>query len=112
MDVSDLLIAIMTLAQFINENLDSILTEWEAFALTLQPAAETTTPLPLRNHAKEILRAMARDLEHAQTARQQADKSKGWAQAPEGKETAAAAHGALRHVVGFDLRQLGAEARG
>ena len=27
----------MTLAKFINENIDSILTEWEAFALTLRP---------------------------------------------------------------------------
>src|SRR4029079_7013517 len=101
----------MTLAGFINENLDSILTEWEAFALTLQPAAETATALALRNHAKEILQAMARDLERAQTDRQQADKSKGWAPNLEGKETAAAAHGALRHVVGFDLRQLAAEYR-
>jgi len=101
----------MTLAGFINENLDSILTEWEAFALTLQPAAETATALALRNHAKEILQAMARDLEHAQTDRQQADKSKGWAPNLEGKETAAATHGALRHVVGFDLRQLAAEYR-
>ena len=29
----------------------------------------------------------------------------------DGKETAAATHGALRHLVGFDLRQLAAEYR-
>ena len=101
----------MTLAKFINENVDSILTEWEAFALTLQPAAETMTALALRNHAKEILLAIARDLDAAQTDAQQTDKSKGWAPVLEGKETAAATHGALRHLVGFDLRQLTAEYR-
>ncbi len=53
----------MTLSEFINGNLDRILAEWEAFALTLQPAAETMTALALRNHAKEILQAMARDIE-------------------------------------------------
>jgi signal transduction histidine kinase len=101
----------MTIARFINENIDSILTEWEVFALTLQPAAETMTALALRNHAKEILLAMARDIEAAQTDAQQSDKSKGWAPVLEGTETAAATHGALRHLVGFDLRQLAAEYR-
>ena len=50
-------------------------------------------------------------LEAAQTDAQQTDKSKGWAPVLEGKETAAATHGALRHLVGFDLRQLAAEYR-
>jgi signal transduction histidine kinase len=101
----------MTLARFIHSNVDAILTEWEAFALTLQPAAETMTALALRNHAKEILLAMARDIEAEQTDMQQEDKSKGWAPVLKGKETAAATHGALRHLVGFDLRQLTAEYR-
>jgi signal transduction histidine kinase len=77
----------------------------------LEPAAETMTALALRNHAKEILKAMARDIEAAQTDHQQMDKSKGWAPVLEGKETSAATHGALRHLVGFDLRQLAAEYR-
>jgi hypothetical protein len=77
----------------------------------MHPAAETMTALALRNHAKEILLSMARDLEAAQTDAQQTDKSKGWAPVLEGKETAAGTHGALRHLVGFDLRQLAAEYR-
>jgi len=101
----------VTLAKFIHEHIDAILAEWESFALTLHPAAETMTALALRNHAKEILLAMARDLDAAQTDAQQTDKSKGWAPVLEGKETAAATHGALRHLVGFDLRQLAAEYR-
>jgi len=101
----------VTLAKFIHEHIDAILAEWESFALTLHPAAETMTALALRNHAKEILLAMARDLDAAQTDAQQTDKSKGWAPVLEGKETAAATHGALRHLAGFDLRQLAAEYR-
>ena len=104
-------ISAMTLARFIDGHIDAILAEWELFAQTLQPAAETMTALALRNHAKEILQAMARDLEAAQTDAQQTDKSKGWAPVLDGKETAAATHGALRHLVGFDLRQLAAEYR-
>jgi len=101
----------MTLAKFIIENVESIVAEWEAFALTLTPAAETMTALALRDHAKEILLAMARDLGAAQTDAQQSDKSKGWAPIREGKDTAAAIHGELRQLVGFDLRQLAAEYR-
>lgn len=101
----------MTLARFIHEHIDSILKEWEAFALTLRPAAETMTALALRNHARAILLAIARDLEVAQTDAQQSDKSKGWAPVGVGAETAAATHGALRQQVGFDLRQHSAEYR-
>jgi signal transduction histidine kinase len=101
----------MTLARFINENLDLILAEWEAFALTLQPAAETATALALHKHAREILQAMARDMENTQTGLQQSDKSKGWGPVLDGKETAAATHGALLHLAGYDLRQLTAEYR-
>ena len=52
----------LTLADFIRENIPQILAEWEAFAVTLQPAAGTMTALALRDHAKEILLAMARDI--------------------------------------------------
>ena len=101
----------LTLATFIYRNIDSILADWEAFALTMQPASDTMTALALRNHAKEILLAIARDIEAVQTDEQQADKSKGWAPEPGGVETAAATHGTLRHLEGFDLRQLAAEYR-
>ena len=101
----------MALAEFIRENIDPILIEWEAFALTLKPAAETLTALSLRNHAKEILLAIARDMDAAQTDTQQTDKSKGLAPVLLGVATAAAAHGAIRQQAGFDLRQHAAEYR-
>jgi signal transduction histidine kinase len=101
----------MTLSSFIKENMEAIVQEWLAFATTMEPAASTMSVLALRDHAKPILLAIAKDLESSQTALAQADKSKGWAPSLSTRETAAATHGALRHVAGFDLNQLGAEYR-
>lgn len=101
----------MTLSDFIKDNMEAIVQEWLAFAMTMEPAATTMSALALRDHAKPILLAIAKDLESSQTARAQADKAKGWAPLLSTRETAAATHGALRHVAGFDLNQLGAEYR-
>ncbi len=100
----------MSLSCFITENMERIVTEWQAFATTMEPAASTMSALALRDHAKPILLAIAKDLESSQTAVAQSDKSKGLAPLS-ARETAAATHGALRHVSGFDLNQLGAEYR-
>jgi signal transduction histidine kinase len=99
------------LSKFIIENMEAILTEWEAFAKTILPAAETMDSLALRDHAKQILEAVAIDIETSQTAREQSDKSKDLAPVLAGEETAATTHGALRHLAGFDLKQLGSEYR-
>ena len=102
----------MTLSKFIRENMEAIVEEWQEFAMTMEPAASTMSMLALRDHAKPILLAIAKDLESSQTALAQEDKSKGLAPAPNSvRETAAATHGALRQVSGFDLNQLGAEYR-
>jgi signal transduction histidine kinase len=101
----------MSLSIFIRENMEAIVQEWLAFAVTMEPAATTMSDLALRDHAKPILLAIAKDLESSQTARAQADKSKGLAPTQATRETAAATHGALRQVAGFDLNQLGAEYR-
>jgi signal transduction histidine kinase len=99
------------LAKFITENMEAILAEWESFARTILPAAETMDSLALRDHAKQILQAVAKDIETAQTDREQSDKSKDLAPVLAGKETAATTHGAMRHLAGFDLKQLGSEYR-
>lgn len=91
--------------------MEKILAEWESFAKTIHPAAETMGSLTLRDHAKLILEAAAKDIETDQTDREQSDKSKGLAPDLAGKETAAATHGALRQIAGFDLEQLGSEYR-
>jgi signal transduction histidine kinase len=94
---------------FIIDNLEEILSEWEAFAATLSPAADTMTVAALRDHAKQMLETIARDIQTSQTSGEQDRKSKGLAlQDP---NSAASAHGALRQQVGFDLNQLVAEFR-
>jgi hypothetical protein len=66
----------MRLADFILENVEPILVEWEAFARSVWPGAERD-PVELRDHAKDILRATAWDMKSAQTTAQQSEKSKG-----------------------------------
>jgi signal transduction histidine kinase len=102
----------MRLAEFILRDMEAILREWEAFAATQLPAAAGMTPLALRDHAKQILTAVAIDLSTPQTKQAQAEKSKG--KAPEAmgdEETAAETHAVLRAQSGFDINQLVAEYR-
>jgi signal transduction histidine kinase len=101
----------MRLAQFIGDNLERILAEWEAFAASLNAAGQPMTSLALRDHARQILLAIAEDIESNQTAVEQAYKSKGFVPIAEATKTAAMTHGALRYLSGFDLRQLAAEFR-
>jgi signal transduction histidine kinase len=97
-------------ASFIVDHMEEILTEWEAFAETMTPAADTMDTAALRDHAKQMLEAIARDIQTDQSREEQDLKSKGLG--PDaGANTAAAAHGALRQQVGFDLGQLVAEFR-
>ena len=101
----------MRLAQFITENLEQILVEWEAFASSLLAPGQTMTSLALRDHARQILQAVAEDIETNQTDLEQAYKSQGFVPIAKATRTAAMTHGALRHLAGFDLRQLAAEFR-
>jgi MSHA biogenesis protein MshM len=52
----------MRLSQFIKDNIEPILVEWEAFARTMIPPAETMSVVELRDHAQEILLAIAEEL--------------------------------------------------
>ncbi|MGY2173120.1 sensor histidine kinase [Pseudomonas gingeri] len=102
----------MRLSDFIVQHVDAIVDDWEQFAKTLTPAADSMGRVALRDHAKSILLAAARDMETAQSASQQADKAKG--EGPENSpslDIAAASHGELRHNVGFDLVQMTSEFR-
>jgi signal transduction histidine kinase len=100
----------MKLSKFIIGNMEAILIEWESFAETIVPAARSMDSKGLRDHAKPILEAIAKDIETDQTDQEQSDKSKDLAPAPI-RETAATIHGELRHLAGFDLQQLGSEYR-
>jgi len=102
----------MRLSDFILRDMEVILRQWEAFAATRLPAAARMTPLALRDHAQEILAAVAKDLSAQQTSEAQAEKSMG--RAPtliDAPETAAQTHAVLRARSGFDINQLAAEYR-
>lgn len=102
----------MRLADFILSRMDAILLEWEAFARTQLPAAADMKPLALRDHAQQILVAVAKDLSQAQTRKEQVEKSTGRAPKLVGApETAAQMHALLRARGGFDINQMVAEYR-
>jgi signal transduction histidine kinase len=102
----------MRLADFIVRDMEAILAEWEAFAASLLPAAASLTPLALRDHAQDILEAVAKDLATPQTREAQSEKSKGRAPKVAGApETAAQTHAVLRARGGFDINQLVSEYR-
>ncbi len=104
----------MKLYDFIGEHMGAILAEWEAFAQTLDPAAGNMTGLALRDHAQQILQAIALDIKTRQYPEQQFDKSQGLADdagASGAAQSAASVHGALRHASNFSLLQLSAEFR-
>lgn len=100
----------MRLSRFIKENIEPILAEWETFARTMIPPAETMSIAELRNHSHEILLGIAEEMESAQTESEREAKSKGLAE-PRVSASFASVHGSLRQRVGFDLSQLSAEYR-
>lgn len=70
------------------------------------------TRLALRDHAQQILEAVAADLRTPQTPREQSEKSKGHAPVIAGApETAAQTHAVLRAGSGFHINHLVAEYR-
>ena len=102
----------MRLSEFIVQNVDCIVDEWERFAETITPASHSMDSEALRDHAKVILLAAARDMNTAQTAAEQQAKAEG--DGPEKNpslDAAASSHGELRHTVGFDLVQMTSEFR-
>src|SRR5687768_11417395 len=102
----------MRLADFILSEMEAILAAWEAFAAAQLPAARHMKPLALRDHAREILHAVSKDLSTLQSRETQIAKSLGLTPILSGApETAAQTHGVLRAQSGFDINQLAAEYR-
>ena len=98
----------MTLHDFIQNNLDAIGDEWEAFARTLLPASRSMSHLALRNHCHGILLTIVADMQTSQTDAARSAKSR---QMTAAAGTIAAAHGALRQAAGFDAAQVVSEFR-
>ncbi len=99
----------MKLSEFITKRLDDVIAEWESFAKTLLPAAENMSQNELRDHSRQILMAVAEDIETDQTPAEEQHKSQGLAAVI--ANSAASTHGTLRQVRGFSLLQLTAEFR-
>lgn len=99
----------MRLSIFILDNLEVILNEWEDFAESLAPL-EDAGRVELRDHAMEIVKVIAKDLETPQAAHQSIAKSKGKAPLT-GVDTAAEIHAAARMTSGLNSDQVMAEFR-
>lgn len=101
----------MKLSRFIISNLAEIVGEWTIFAASLEPIGELGSASELRDHATEMLKAIALDLETGESAAQKKTKSTGQVSKISGADSAASAHGATRQVSGFTMPQLTAEFR-
>jgi len=100
------------MANFILRDMESILAKWEEFAATCLPAAAFMNSLELRDHARQILEAVAADLVTPQSSEAQAAKSMGLAPVPfPARETAAQTHAVLRAKSGYNIVQLVSEYR-
>jgi len=99
----------ITLSDFILENMEAILLEWENFAASI-PAASGMDTKALRNDAEKILRAIALDLSQTQSDEQQETKSRGHAPRPP-RASAANEHGNVRQIEGFGLNEMVSEFR-
>ena len=99
----------MRLSQFIRENMEVILQEWQDFATTLHPL-QSSSKVQLRDHAHEMLKVICLDLDTFQAEHDSVEKSHG--NAPEvAGDTAAEAHAADRLESGFSIEELMSEYR-
>jgi hypothetical protein len=92
--------------------MEQLLSEWESFAQDLLPLGKTLNPAALRDDAEKLLRAIALDMETAQSRAQQTLKSKGRGRlADRSLELSSHTHAHDRYAIGFDVNQLVAEYR-
>jgi diguanylate cyclase (GGDEF)-like protein/PAS domain S-box-containing protein len=100
------------LADFIRAEIEPILQSWEEFAETIFSAGDMNTS-ELRDHAREMLLAMADDLDGDQSESEQAAKSKG--RGPHAGEAGAKSwaevHGGDRQSSGFSVMEAVSEFR-
>lgn len=98
------------LSSFITVNMEAILQSWEDFARTIEPPALTMDDTELRDHARQMLTAVALDLDTPQTALERTEKSQGRAP-PYEHDTAAETHAEARLAAGYSVEQLVSEYR-
>ena len=103
----------MRLSTYLRRNAEDILTAWDEFAATVVHDGNHAGPeATLRDHAGEILAAIADDLERPPTAAEQdTQKSRGEGSSPEDLEAAAETHADTRMVSGFAIDAMITEYR-
>lgn len=101
----------MKLSSFIRSHIEAILSEWDAFARAHEPGEGGMSVTALRDHAREMLEDIAREMDTPQSAQARRRKSEGQDSPSPDKGSAAALHGRQRHLHDFSLSQLSAEFR-
>lgn len=99
-------------AAFLRDNAEEILRTWDDFASTVQHEGIELDLKGLRDHAAQILDAIADDMDQPQTATQQIAKSRGEVSALAGSgDTAAQTHADTRIDAGFSIGAMITEYR-
>jgi signal transduction histidine kinase len=99
------------LSQFIVDNTETLLSEWEDFARTILPAAGAMGVEQLRDGARDLLRSITAEMETPETADEQKAKSRGKRIGPQADTEPGRNHRADRFAQGFDLEQVASEYR-
>ena len=100
----------LRLGDFIIEQMESILVQWEIFAKTIKPQGVKMDKADLRDHAAFMLQTIALNLTTKQSNRERAEKSLNLAPI-DPDATPAKAHAADRLLFGFTIDQLFSEYR-
>lgn len=101
----------MRLRHFIRTETEAILQDWQVVAQTLNQANDMDKA-ELRDHAHEMLMAIAEDIEQPQTDQEQKDKSLGLNSfIYRNKDKAAVLHATDRETSGFEIKEIVAEFR-
>jgi diguanylate cyclase (GGDEF)-like protein/PAS domain S-box-containing protein len=101
----------MNLSNFILDNIEDILQEWEQFARTIFPIGQQENIKKLRDHARNILLVISNELTQFQSKSDQTAKSRGLQMKYDDTDTAAEKHGAGRMVDGFNINEMVSEFR-
>jgi signal transduction histidine kinase len=101
----------MRLSKFIRANPDDIERAWENFARSLTRFAADMSDATLRDHLREILAAIADDMDSPQTYAEQQAKSKGHGPMGGALDRISATHAHARLISGFNLEHAISEYR-
>ena len=101
----------MRIGEFIRTHPDDIEPAWEAFARAISSFAPDLSVWLLRDHLREILLAMADDMDSPQSPEDQAEKSEGKAFRGGALDRISALHARMRLDSGFNLEQAISEYR-